>query len=323
MASVSVIVVSWNARDQLGPCLASLTPSAHEVIVVDNASSDGSAEYVASSFPDVTLVRAPVNLGFAGAVNFASRRVAGEFLLVLNPDVLVRPGSIETMAALLESQADCGAVTGRLDDGGRMRPGSNVRRLPTLATFAVDLLLLDKVWPRNPISRRHLALDVDYSQPVDVEQPATACLMLRRSAFEAVGRMDEAFYPAWFEDADLCCRLRHGGWRIVFHPSAVFTRVQPGVAKRHLGHDTFTRIWYRNLQRYARKHHGLTGTAIVKSLIVFGMIERIAISLLRGDPSSAATFRRVLVDVVRPKGYAHLMDQLAGEPQASRPHTVV
>ncbi len=349
MASVSVLVVSWNAGDGLLRSLASLPSSVADVVVVDNASTDNSPAAVASRFPGVTLVRAGVNLGFAGAVNAASRRASGEFLLLLGSHVSVAAGALDILASFLDSHPDCGAVTGRLlttirkvreserstagpkaqprervEARGAARPsettepqreGWHVRRFPTLASLAVDLLLIDKVWPGNPVSRRYLALDTDYSKVVEIEQAATTCLLLRRAAFEAAGRMDEAFYPAWFEDTDLCRRLEKAGWRVFFHPGAVFVR--EGGAKRYVGHQTFNRIWYRNLRRYVRKHHGRLGAAVIVPLVLAGMMIRIAVAAAGRDLKSVRTFYLVFADTIHPRGYARLMDQLAGEADES------
>jgi N-acetylglucosaminyl-diphospho-decaprenol L-rhamnosyltransferase len=316
MPAVSVIIVSWNPGDHLFRCLEPLVSSSREIVVVDNASADGTADRVASRFPGVILIRARLNLGFPGAVNLASRRASGEYLLLLGSDVAVSAGTVDALAAFLEANPRCGAVTARPHGvDGPTGWGPNLRRFPTFMSVAVDLLLVDRLWPRNPFSRRYLALDVSCSrgEVLDVEQPAAACLMLRRSAFEAAGRMDEAFYPAWFDDVDLCRRLRSGGWRISMLCSALFSRT-PGVARRQLGRDTFTRIWYRNLQRYVRKHHGLAGLAVVKALIVAGMMERILICILRNDGAGLGAYRRVLFDTFRPAGFTRLMDQLAAEP---------
>jgi N-acetylglucosaminyl-diphospho-decaprenol L-rhamnosyltransferase len=335
VSSVSVLVVSWNAGDALIRSLASLPSSVSDVVVVDNGSTDGSLVSVASRFPAVTLVRARMNLGFAGAVNAASRRASGEFLLLLGSHVSVAAGALDTLTSFLETHSDCGAVTGRLVSTVRVRgsaspddespeagvrhvpqrSGWHVRRFPTIASLAIDLLLIDKIWPRNPVSRHYLALDVDYSRIAEIEQPATTCLLLRRSAFEAAGRMDEAFYPAWFEDVDLCRRMCRAGWRLFFHPGAVFVR--EGGGKRYVGHETFHRIWYRNLRRYARKHHGRIGAAVIGALVLLGMVLRVAVALSRGDRTAARTFCRVFVDEVHPHGYARLMDQLAGEGSES------
>jgi len=282
----------------LARCLASLFPSPHEVLVVENASSDGSADMVARMFPRATLLRRQQNLGFAGAINVAARRASGRYLLLLNSDAEAGQGSIEALANFLDSYQDCGAVAGELQDAaGRPQRGWNVRRFPTLSTFAVDLLLVGQMWPGNPVSRRYRADDLDYSRPIEVDQPAAACLMVRRAAFDQIGGMDDRFYPAWFEDVDFCRRLRDAGWRIYFLPEAAFLH-HGGVAMRHLGLREFSLAWYRNLERYVRKHHGPAALLLIKALVTIGMLERMAVSLAtRNRPALgayAAVFRQTL-----------------------------
>lgn len=296
---IAILIVNWNARDPLLRCLDSLAALPYHVIVVDNASEDGSADAVAGRFPGVTLVRSATNLGFAGGVNRARREAgdAADFLLLLNPDTVATPGAIETLAAALAADAAIGAVGGRLVHAdGSPQSGFNVRRFPTLGSFAMDLLLIDQVWRDNPWTRRYLARDLDdgVSAPaVDVDQPAAACLMVRAAAFDAIGGMDERFHPAWFEDVDFCRRLRARGFRIRFEPRAAFGHLG-GVAMRTLGLGRFSSMWYRNMERYVRRHHGATGWLLLKGLIAAGMCARIAISLLRGDGGAARAYAAVL-----------------------------
>ena len=296
--ATTTVLVSWNSAASLAAALSALDP-ASDVIVVDNNSEDGSADLVARQYPQVRLFREGRNLGFAGAINKAAASTRGDYLLLLNPDVVAAPGAIDRLSGFLDAHENCGAVAGLLvgQDGAPQRAYA-ARRLPTLATWAVDLLLIDEVWPSNPVTRRYRALDVDLRAPSDVEQPAAACLMVRRSAFAAIGGMDERFYPAWFEDVDLCRRLRDGGWKIVLVPDAVF-RHTGGESMRRLGVSDFNRIWYRNLQRYVAKHDGTVGLAAVKLLIVGGMLARAAASLLRRDAEAARAYVRVLSDTIR------------------------
>jgi N-acetylglucosaminyl-diphospho-decaprenol L-rhamnosyltransferase len=298
--SLAILIVNWNARDLLLRCLASLALLPHHVIVVDNHSEDDSADAVAREFPRVTLVRSPSNLGFAGGVNRA-RREAGdtaEFLLLLNPDTVASAEAIDILLAAFADSRAIAAVGGRLlYPDGSPQTGFNIRRFPTLGSFAMDLLLIDQVWPGNPSTRRYLARDLDrgshLSAPIDVDQPAAACLMVRATAFDAIGGMDERFHPAWFEDVDFCRRLRAKGYRILFEPRATFFH-QGGVAMRTLGLGRFSSIWYANMERYVRRHHGAAGWLLLKGLIGAGMSARIAISLLRGDGGSARAYAAVL-----------------------------
>jgi N-acetylglucosaminyl-diphospho-decaprenol L-rhamnosyltransferase len=296
---LAILIVNWNARDLLLRCLASLAPLLHRVIVVDNASEDGSAEAVAREFPRVTLVRSASNLGFAGGVNRA-RREAGdavEYLLLLNPDTVASSDAIDMLLAAFADNHAIAAVGGRLlYPDGSPQTGFNIRRFPTLGSFAMDLLLIDQVWPDNPSTRWYLARDLDRSSrtpPMDIDQPAAACLMVRAEAFDAIGGMDERFHPAWFEDVDFCRRLRARGLRIRFEPRATFFH-QGGVAMRTLGLGRFSSIWYANMERYVRRHHGVPGWLLLKGLIGAGMSARIAISLLRGDGGSARAYAAVL-----------------------------
>ena len=286
---VSTVVVSWNNRDFLGRCLGSL-PAGTEIIVVDNASTDGSAEYVAESFPGVRLIRHDSNLGFAAGVNRAAHEATGEYLLLLNPDAEATPLSVERLVEFLDEHVTCGAAAGRLlSMTEEWQRGFNVRRLPTYASVAADLLLLSHVWPDNPITRRAAANDVDETRPRAVEQPAGACLMFRRRAFIDVGGMDERFYPAWFEDVDLCKRLLEAGWTIFFVPRSAFRHVG-GSSVSTLGRATTKRLFYQNLERYMSKHHGMLGRTVTKGLVVTGMGLRATGSLMRGDTESMRVF---------------------------------
>jgi GT2 family glycosyltransferase len=296
---IAILIVNWNARDLLLRCLDSLASLPHLVIVVDNASDDGSADAVARQFPGVTLVQSRTNLGFAGGVNRARREAgdAADFLLLLNPDTVASAEAIDILLAAFSDSPAIAAVGGRLlYPDGSPQTGFNIRRFPTLGSFAMDLLLIDQVWPDNPSTRRYLARDLDrgsHAPPMDVDQPAAACLMVRAAAFDAIGGMDERFHPAWFEDVDFCRRLRARGFRIRFEPRAAFFH-QGGVAMRTLGLGRFSSIWYANMERYVRRHHGVAGWLLLKGLIGAGMSARIAISLLRGDGGSARAYAAVL-----------------------------
>jgi N-acetylglucosaminyl-diphospho-decaprenol L-rhamnosyltransferase len=296
---VAILVVNWHARDPLARCLHSLAGTPFQIIVVDNASGDGSAEMVARDFPRVRLLRQDENRGFAGGVNLARRAATADRLLLLNPDIEATADAIDTLAATLDSDPRIGAVGGRLvNPDGTPQDGFNIRRFPTIASLAADLLLLDHIWPENPASRRYLARDVSLAAPADVDQPAAACLMVRASLFDALGGLDERFYPAWFEDVDLCRRIHAAGFRIRYEPRAAFIH-HGGIAMRTLGLGPFSRIWYRNLERYVRKHHGIAAWLLIKCLIVAGMLPRIAIATIRRDGTAARAYWSVLTQTLR------------------------
>jgi N-acetylglucosaminyl-diphospho-decaprenol L-rhamnosyltransferase len=286
---VSILIVNWNARDPLARCLRSLD-TRFQVVVVDNASSDGSAEMVARDFPRVALLRQAKNHGFAGGVNLARRVATSERLLLLNPDIEASGDAIDALAEALDADPQVGAVSGRLvNPDGTPQRGFNVRRFPTLGSIAADLLLIDHLWPNNPATARYLALELSDAEPVDVDQPAAACLMVRASVFDALGGLDEQFFPAWFEDVDFCRRVHAAGFRIRYEPRASFIH-HGGVAMRALGLGRFSRIWYGNLARYVRKQHGTMAWLLVKPLIAVGMLLRVAIALVRRDREAARAY---------------------------------
>jgi N-acetylglucosaminyl-diphospho-decaprenol L-rhamnosyltransferase len=285
--------VSWNNRDFLGRCLESL-PKGSEIIVVDNASTDGSADFIAETFPHVRLIRLDRNIGFGAAINRAAAEATGTYLLLLNPDAEATPKSVERLMEFLDEHITCGAAGGRLlSMTEQWQRGFNVRRLPTYGTVAADLLLFKYVWPSNPLTRKADAADITDASSQAVEQPAAVCLMVRRRTFDEVGGIDERFFPAWFEDVDLCHRILEAGWTIFFVPRANF-RHQGGSSVATLGASRMKQLYYQNLERYMAKHHGLVGRVFTRSLIVTGMGLRVTGSALIGNGESMRTYGSVM-----------------------------
>lgn len=258
--------MSWQSAAWLERCLTAIDPAAAETVVVDNASTDGSAATARTVAPHATVLALDRNLGFAGGVNAARRAAHGSRLLLLNPDAAPTPGAIARLADALDSAPDLGAVAGRLvGANGEPQHGFNVRRLPTISSLAADLLFIRHLWPGNPASARYYARDLDPDAPTDVEQPAAACLMVRADVFDHLGGFDEGFWPAWWEDVDFCRRLRDAGYRIRYVPDAVF-RHEGGTSVGALGASAFHRIFARNRRRYVRKHHGQAAALLVGGL---------------------------------------------------------
>lgn len=210
---VSVIVVSYNTRDLLRRCLESLE-GVHEVIVVDNASRDGSPEMVESEFPSARLIRNRLNRGFGAANNQGLDLMTGELALLLNSDALASPGAISRLASVF---ADPGVVAagGRLlDDEGREQPSCCASL--TLWAVVCEQLLLEKLFPRSRLlSPYWLNGRLKGTGPFEVEQCMGACLMMR-----SVERFDERFF-LYCEDTELCYRLRKHG-RVLFVREASF-----------------------------------------------------------------------------------------------------
>jgi N-acetylglucosaminyl-diphospho-decaprenol L-rhamnosyltransferase len=273
VTAVSIIIVSYNTREPLEQCLRSIAGAnpGVDAVVVDNGSTDGSVDLLQQNFPGVRLVTGRGNLGFAGGCNAGAKSSTGDYLLFLNSDCRVRPGAVEELASFLDQQPQATAVAGRLVDAdGGTQTGFNVRRLPTVRSITADLLLLHRLLPANRLSASYRMAGFDHTETVEVEQPAGACLMVRRQVFEQLGGFDEAFHPAWFEDVDLCRRLKDSGNKIFFNPAAVFEHLG-GATMRRLDFRRFTRMYYRNQSVYLKKHFRLLPRLFLRAMIAAGM----------------------------------------------------
>ena len=141
---------------------------------------------------------------------------------MLNPDAIAEPGAVKALLQCLETTGAVAVGGALLESDGQPARGFAFRRLPTLAALLCEVMLVNRLWPRNPVNRRYRCLDADYSQQQEVEQPAGACLAITRAAWESVGGFDEQFFPVWFEDVDLCKRLLDSGGKIMYCPAARF-----------------------------------------------------------------------------------------------------
>jgi len=290
MPRCSVIVVTYNSAAAIESCLSALASADCEVVVVDNASQDNTAALtlaVANRMP-LQLITLPSNAGFAEAVNQGVRAATADVLLLLNPDAVAELGAIDAILdCFLTSEAD--AVGGALlDENSQPDKGFSFRRLPTLASLAFEVLLINQVWPDNPANRKYRCLDANYGQQQRVEQPAGACLAVTRKAWNSVSGMDSAFFPVWFEDVDFCARLIQRGAAIFYCPQARFRHS----GAHSVGLLTFEQkqlFWYRNMIRYAQKHFAAASRLILRLAIVTGMGLRTLACLLGRGPHGVPT----------------------------------
>ncbi len=275
---VSVIIITYNSAGHIATCLESLRDTGAEIIVVDNRSSDETVAVAMEGGARVIANRE--NRGFAAAANQGARAAAAaaRYVLFLNPDAVLEKG-FEDLVRTIEAAPGAGAAAGLLVDGdGRPQVGFTVRALPGFAALAFEVLLVNRLWPANPVNRRYRCLRVPLDRTIDVEQPAGACLLVRREALEQIGGWDEVFYPLWFEDVDLCLRLRRAGFRILLCPASRW---------RHRGAHSLARIsfaqkqffWYRNLFCYVQKNMGSTAAPAMRALTCVGVSIRMFAAL--------------------------------------------
>ncbi len=224
--SVSVVIVNFNAGEHLRTCIESLVQHLDGLtwdgVVIDNASSDGSPELVVDLSANVRLVRNSTNVGFGRAVNQGIAASTGDLVLLLNPDCKVLPGLVEGLRTELEAHNRCAIVGPRVLDADGALQGS-ARGDPTFFTGLFGRsTLLTRLLPGSAPARTNVrtteALESGQSS-VEVDWVSGACMLVRREALEGVGGFDERFFLYW-EDADLCIRLRHAGFHIRYVPGA-------------------------------------------------------------------------------------------------------
>ena len=271
---VSAVIVSFEAREELLRCLQALERHAGlawEAIVVDNASSDGSAEAARAAFPAVQVVDAGANLGFARASNLGLARARAPFVLLLNPDAELQPGCLPALASLLEARPEL-ALVGPRTLGGDRTPQVSFGEGLTPWLELRQRRLVAGLRARRPLALRLAAAAA--RQECEPGWISAACALARRSALEAVGGFDEGFF-LYEEDVDLCLRLRLAGWRLLFTPEAEVVH--------QLGRSVRSAPWRSRLEyhrshlRFYRKHNGPLQTGLLRAwLAVSGCLGLLA-----------------------------------------------
>jgi len=251
---LSIVIVNWNTRDLLLGALTSIygAPPAFpfEVIVADNASSDGSANAVRRDFPQAVVIANTDNSGYARGNNQGIAASAGEFVLLLNPDVVLPPGGLGQAVAVLTARPDAGALGVRLvNPDGTVQP--SVRGFPAPLSVLWEALGLSRVFPRSRLFGAYRMTWFGYDHEAEVDQPMGTFLLMRRAALDAIGLLDERF-PIFFNEVDWCYRARRGGWKILFTPA---------VEVVHYGGGSTRQVWQamawesrRGLLAFYRKH---------------------------------------------------------------------
>src|ERR1035438_8984891 len=290
MSEIGIIIVTYNSAAEIGACLDAALPSGAEIVVVDNASEDGTIAEVARR--GVRLIANLENRGFAGAVNQGFGVLNSPYVLLLNPDAVIQ-SSLEPLRRACDLPGSAGAGGQLVDADGQPQAGFMVRGLPTPATLALEALVLNRIWPRNPVTRRYRCLDRDWSLYSTVEQPAGAFFMVRRAVWEVLGGLDESFFPLWFEDVDFCRRIRDRGFCLYYIPEAV---------AKHTGGHTVPPLplevrliyWYRSLLRYSAKHYRpFAFRAVCLAVVTGSFLRGVAESALQRSCGPMATYGKV------------------------------
>ena len=315
LPSLDVVVPTHNTRAATLRCVESIVSQSGvdlRCLVVDNASVDGTAAAIAARWPDVTVIDNEANVGYGRACNRGAAASSGDLLLFLNSDIVVHDGSLERLVAFLAQHPQHVAATGRLVDLGsdRVQYGFAIRAYPRLSAQLALLFGLERAWPTNRVSRRQLMADFDWESTQDLTgQPAGACILCRREAFEAVGGFDERF-AFWFDDVDFLRRLSRVG-PIAYVHDAVFD---------HAGSLSFSawdradviRARYAGLLRYFRKHHSRGENAALRGVIAALAAVR-SLALVPFDRDSSIAY----LEVAR-LALASDRDRSTARPKAAR-----
>jgi len=282
---LSICIVSWNTRELLDACLVSIRAIpdriTREVIVVDNASADGTAEMVRINHPDATLIANDANVGYAAGNNQAIAASTGELILLLNPDIVVLERALDTLADFLRGRTQVAAVAPRLAlmDGATQ---ASCRSFPTPDVVLYEALGLSRLFPRSRRFGKYRMTWWDYDDERAVDQPMASALMLRAEVLAQVGEMDEQF-PIFFNDVDLCKRLWDAGWEIWYTPRASMVHV--GGASTSQVRRRMIDESHRSFIRFYRKHYAgriPTGQYLgALALLRVGHAVRVAVHALR------------------------------------------
>lgn len=259
---VSIVILNYNTCEHLRACLQALLDEGSttlsngalqaEVFVVDNASSDGSADMVAAEFPWVRLIRSPRNGGFAHGNNQALKLARGSAVLLLNPDALVPDGAIVRFVELLDSHPEAGIIGPKLvkEDGSMHLACRRSFPTPEIAFYRVSGL--SRLFPNSPRFGRYNLTFVDEDVSIEVDAVCGACMLVRRDVLDTTGLLDERFFM-YGEDIDWCLRAHKAGWTVRYEPSVVVTHLHGAASRKRAVRTTFH--FFRAMDLFYRKHY--------------------------------------------------------------------
>jgi N-acetylglucosaminyl-diphospho-decaprenol L-rhamnosyltransferase len=281
-ADLDVVVVNHNAGDFLRRCMDSLHTAAGEArihtVIVDNASSDGSAEAAAAAYKDVELIANDDNRGFAAAANQGIEATASPFVLLLNPDAEIIGGTLGSFVKVAQERPRAGAIGALVrNPDGSIQPSA--RRVPRLGE-ALGHAFLGPLWPSNRFTRTYTMAGWDRASERPVEWVSGSAMLLRREALEEVGRFDEGYFM-YVEDVDLCTRLRLADWQVLFSPELEVVH-QIGVSTRgQRGRMAFAHS--DSIYRYFSKFRGSGAGVLLKPFVRIALwLRAILMSLVAG-----------------------------------------
>lgn len=287
LIDISVVIVSWNTRDLLSRCITSVTRQVEdtgllvEIIVVDNASSDGTIDLINQEYPNCTVIPLPENRGFAAANNLGIAQAQGSALLLLNPDTEMLPDSLSGLWRALQASPRVGMVGALLlnPDGSLQSAGY---RFPGLVQAFLDIF---PIHPRLIGSRLNGRIPPgDGLSPTAIDHPLGACMLVRRGVVEQVGMLDERYF-IYSEEIDWCRRIIAAGWTILTAPAARVIHYG-GQSTGQMPDVMFLQL-HRSRNRYFRRYHSPEFVSALRMTVRLGAAYHTARARLVGDEASA------------------------------------
>ncbi len=285
MNDTTVMIVSYNTRDlTLQAVTAARRASADlpaQVVVVDNGSRDGTREALRSAHPEVPVVSYPDNPGYGAALNRGFLVFPASYLCALNGDVLLQPDSLIALRRFLDDHPQCGAVGPRLT-GRDGKPQRSCKRFPTLGLALGEVFAFHAVFPENRWVRRFYCSDMDLTQPAAVQTVSGAVMLIREDAFRRIGGFDHGF-RMYFEETDLCRRLRDAGYGVAFCSTATAAHWHGASTLRTSVREV---EYYLSYIRYFRKHHGRVAAGTLATAVGLLTLARVPALALKYLPVS-------------------------------------
>jgi N-acetylglucosaminyl-diphospho-decaprenol L-rhamnosyltransferase len=271
---MSVAIVSFNTREHLDVCIASIDrDSVSEVIVVDNGSSDGSVEMVASRYPWITLIQSS-NDGYGASGNIAARHCSTEYLLLLNSDVILQPGCVPTLASYLQRRERAAIAGPRINN-----PDGSLQiscfPFPTPLHVLLRETRLGRLVRLIPGLRSRYLLTWPHNRQRVVPTVLGAALAIRKSAFSDINGFDESYFM-FSEEVDLCYRLKQSGWETHFVPEAQITHV--GGASVSQFRATMLMELYASRKRFYKTHFSTFRFNLVRAIVSYTLVRNAVVS---------------------------------------------
>jgi GT2 family glycosyltransferase len=281
--NISIIIASRNVRDDLKKCLTSIFENYEkeeiEVIVSDNHSNDGTVKMVNESFPWIQVCNSAQNGGYPHTINCGLKAAIGEYLLLLDSDVIIQNNTIPELSSFLDIHPEVGAAVSKM-----FYPNGTVQFMarkfpsPFNAIFGSQTTLT-KLFPNNRIAKRYLMVDEHYqSEPFEADWAATACMMIKREVIEHAGLMDEGYLLYW-SDADWCRRIRAYDWKIFCIPTAEVIHDMRNESKKKKSNFAI-KAFHQGVYRYFRKYYIKSPLHPLHLIALIGLGGRMGIQLL-------------------------------------------